>query len=90
VGVKIAGGEEYRGDTVISAADGHSTVFDMLGGRYLDDEVRSRYDRLPTIPPPLYVSLGLTRAFDDALSSVVGVSFPLKKPVMLDDKIVIR
>jgi hypothetical protein len=30
-------------DIVISAADGHSTIFDLLGGRYLDNKVRSYY-----------------------------------------------
>jgi phytoene dehydrogenase-like protein len=32
VGVRLADGTEYRGDIIISAADGHATIFDMLGG----------------------------------------------------------
>ncbi|MDD5591208.1 MAG: NAD(P)/FAD-dependent oxidoreductase [Dehalococcoidales bacterium] len=90
VGIRLVNGQEYRGDVVISAADGHSTIFNMLGARYMDDEVRSRYDRLPIFPPLLYVALGVTRTFDDFPASVVGVSFPLRKPIMIDNKILIR
>ena len=35
VGVRLADGTEHRGDIVISAADGHTTIFDMLGGKYI-------------------------------------------------------
>jgi phytoene dehydrogenase-like protein len=41
VGVRLQDGSEHRADIVISAADGRSTIFDMLEGRYLNDTVRS-------------------------------------------------
>lgn len=41
------GGFEHRGDIVISAADGHTTILDMLEGKYLDDKIRRYYDELP-------------------------------------------
>ncbi len=33
VGVRSADGTEHRSDITISAADGHATIFDMLGGK---------------------------------------------------------
>ena len=42
VGVRLADGSEHRVDRVISAADGHSTIFKMLEGRYADPETRAR------------------------------------------------
>ncbi|MDD5511225.1 MAG: NAD(P)/FAD-dependent oxidoreductase [Dehalococcoidales bacterium] len=90
VGIRLANGKEFRGDVVISAADGHSTIFDMLGTRYIDEEIRNRYDKLPLFPPLLYVALGITRTFEDFPASVVGISFPLRKPILIDSKILIR
>ena len=46
VGVRLANGEEHRADAVISAADGHSTLFQMLDGRYLDDKNTRPLSRL--------------------------------------------
>ena len=36
VGVRLAGGETIAADWVISAADGHATIYQMLGGEYAD------------------------------------------------------
>ncbi|MGE5586324.1 MAG: phytoene desaturase family protein [Bacillota bacterium] len=47
VGVRLADGSEHRGDVVVSAADGHSTVFDMLEGRYTTQALRSYYTQAP-------------------------------------------
>ena len=61
VGVRLADGSEHRADVVISAADGHATLFDMLEGRYVSDTVRGYYDELPIFPPIIQVSLGIAR-----------------------------
>ena len=37
VGVRLEDGAEVRGDTIIAACDGRTTLFDLLGGRYVDD-----------------------------------------------------
>ncbi len=36
VGVRLANGTEHRANVVISAADGHATIFEMLEGKYTD------------------------------------------------------
>jgi len=84
VGICLESGEKYMSDLVISAADGHSTIFDMLGGRYADDTVRGYYDKLPLFPPLLYISLGVKNPMEDITSSVMGLSFPLRKPINVD------
>lgn len=40
VGV-ACGGEEHRADEVISCADGHATIFDMLGGKHVNPDRKS-------------------------------------------------
>jgi phytoene dehydrogenase-like protein len=86
VGIRLESGEEHRSDVVISAADGHSTIFDMLDGRYADDTVRGYYDNFPIFPPLLYISLGIKRNLKDIPSSVMGINFPLRKPLAVDDR----
>jgi phytoene dehydrogenase-like protein len=58
VGVRLAGGDELRADYVISAADGHATLFNMLDGQYLDAKHQEAYDNWPVFPPLIQVSLG--------------------------------
>jgi phytoene dehydrogenase-like protein len=40
VGIKLADGTEHRSDIVISAANGHATIFDMLDGKFINDKIR--------------------------------------------------
>ncbi len=63
VGLRTVDGQEHRADVVISAADGHATIFEMLEGKYLDDQVRGYYERFPIFPPLIQVSLGVARDF---------------------------
>jgi len=65
VGVQLSGGTEHRAGTVVSAADGHSTVYRMLGGEYLGDEMRRRYETWPLYRPYVIVTYGVAREFPD-------------------------
>ena len=80
-GVRLADGTEFRADYVISAADGHATIFGMLEGKYLDDKIRGYYDGgLPPFPPMIQVSLGVKRDLANEPSTVI---FPLAEPVVI-------
>jgi len=63
VGVRLADGTQQRADVVISAADGYSTIFKMLGGRYVDQELRDRYDKWPLFRPIVMVTFGVAGQF---------------------------
>jgi phytoene dehydrogenase-like protein len=63
VGVRLAGGAEHRAAAVISAADGHSTIFEMLGGRYVNEKIRTRYETWKHFRPLLMISYGVAREF---------------------------
>ncbi|MBO3803639.1 MAG: NAD(P)/FAD-dependent oxidoreductase [Candidatus Brockarchaeota archaeon] len=80
-GVKLEDGSEHRSDYVISAADGHATIFDMLDGRYADSEIRGYYERLQPFPPLLHVALGVDRSFEDVPPVANGISFPLSSAI---------
>ena len=61
VGVELADGTSVKADWVISAADGHSTIFDLLGGKYRDPVLTKAYDQMELFPSYLQVSLGVAK-----------------------------
>lgn len=63
VGVHLADGSEHRADIVVSAADGYSTIFRMLGGRYVDEKIENHYKNWKLTRPLVMVSLGVAREF---------------------------
>jgi phytoene dehydrogenase-like protein len=81
VGV-VCAGQAHRADAVISCADGHATLFDMLEGRYLSPRLRAAYDSYQVFPSLICVGLGIGKNLRDKPASTV---FPLKKPIVLED-----
>lgn len=61
VGLQLADGTEHYADIIVSAADGHATIFDMLEGKYADEETRRPYKDWPIFQPVIMVSLGVAR-----------------------------
>ncbi|MGH7976899.1 MAG: phytoene desaturase family protein [Limisphaerales bacterium] len=63
VGVRLADGSEQRADIVVSAGDGYSTIFELLGGRYLDKKLVERYQNWKPISPIVTISYGVKQEF---------------------------
>ena len=80
VGVRLTNGTEHRADMVVSAADGHATIFDMLEGKYVNDKIRGYYDKLPIFQPVIQVSLGVKR---DLSGEPHTILYLLEKPVTI-------
>jgi phytoene desaturase len=83
VGVRLADGSEHRADFVVSAADGYSTIFEMLGGRFADASIRERYETWPLFSPIIMASFGVARRFDEQ-PSVNMVR--LERPIPIGDR----
>jgi len=86
VGVRLADGSQQRAGRVISAADGHATIFDLLGGQYADEKTREPYEKWPVFPPLVYVGVGVNRSFADLPHTVSGYSIPLRHPQEIGGK----
>jgi phytoene dehydrogenase-like protein len=80
VGVRLENGEEIRAGRVISAADGYSTIFKMLDGKYLDDTQRQWYDHHGTFQPIVMASFGVNQDLSDTPHQV---NFLLDQPIEL-------
>lgn len=80
VGVRLYNNEEHRARRVISACDGHATVFDMLGEQYAGRQFKRLYDGHLPIHSQLQVSLGVNR---DMTGEPHWVTHLLDKPVRI-------
>ncbi len=86
VGIKLADGTEHRADWVVSAADGRTTIFDMLEGKYVDDAIKNRYDNPDIFSPLVYIGLGVAGRVEEIPPSISGLSFPLETPINIAGK----
>lgn len=66
-GVILESGERVEADHVIAACDGHSVLYDMLQGEYLDAAFKDAYENWPLFAPIVMVSFGI----DDVVASKV-------------------
>lgn len=81
IGVRLEGGDELSADIIISAADGYSTIYQMLDGKYTDSLIESYYRVYPESQDfGLQLFLGLNRDLPDEPHAVTLL---LEKPVKL-------
>jgi len=84
IGITLENGEVFRNaDIVISAADGYGTIFKMLGGKYVDDEIGKLYSNHPKWPSMVLISLGISRTFENEPTSI---ELHLNKELAVDKK----
>ncbi len=63
IGVALDDGSEHLSDIVVSAADGYTTIFKMLSGRFINRAIKKNYNDLPVFDPFFCLSLGVKRDF---------------------------
>ena len=86
-GIVLEDGKIFKASRVVSAADGYSTLFKMLDGKYGDKTTKEPYEKWPVFPPLIFVSLGVNRTFEDVPKTVSGLTFHLKRPAEIGNKI---
>jgi phytoene dehydrogenase-like protein len=79
-GVRLEDDSELRADAVIWAADGHTLIFDVLKGRYVDEPIRRMYDTWTPVIGLVHVALGVNR---DMTNEPRGVSIELQEPITI-------
>ena len=83
VGVVLADGTEHHADIVISNADGRTTIFDMLGGKYTNERIRTFYSNpIERQDMTVHVSFGVNRDISNEPHALVLF---LEKPVTIMD-----
>jgi phytoene dehydrogenase-like protein len=77
-GVQLEDGSQREADIVVWAGDGHKLIFDILGGRYVNDEIRHMYDEWTPVQPMVHVALGVNRDMSKEPHLLV---FELENPI---------
>jgi phytoene dehydrogenase-like protein len=83
VGVQCANGTWVPAIKVVSCADGHTTIFKMLEGKYVNRGIRFLYDNCQPFPPLLQISLGIRKVFPHAPHTL---NLPTAQPLAVDDQ----
>jgi phytoene dehydrogenase-like protein len=82
-GVLLEDGRELRADVVISAGDGHTTLFKLLEGRFTNPKISQIYSTWKIFRPVMYIGVGVRRTFSGYPYSVEGNAFELPEPVTI-------
>ena len=82
-GVNCADGTVVPASTVVSCADGHTTIFKMLAGRFVNKNILSPVQTGRAFPAFIQVSLGINKTFPDTPHTL---SLPLRQPLLVDDQ----
>jgi len=82
-GVQCSDGSAHPACTVVSCADGRTTLLKMLGGRHLNKELRFAYETCDLFPALLQISFGINRTFQDAPHTL---SLALPQLLKVDDQ----
>jgi phytoene dehydrogenase-like protein len=80
VGVKLYNDEEYRADHIISAADGRSTLFEMLPQKYIPRKIKRLYAGHLPLYSQVQISLGVNR---DLSAEPHWVTYLLDEPLVI-------
>jgi phytoene dehydrogenase-like protein len=86
VGIQLQDGTVVRGDWVVSAGDGHNTLFELLEGKYLTKELETFYEKRHTFPSLVFVALGVARDLKDLPALV---QFPLGRSLIIDPETIV-
>lgn len=86
-GIKLTDGSEHRACRIISAADGYSTIFKMLDGKFTDEIIRDIYDNWLIFNPLIFIGLGISDTFAEEPMTVSGFSISLNEPEEIGDAV---
>jgi phytoene dehydrogenase-like protein len=79
-GVRLYDNEKYFADRVISACDGHNTLFSLLDRQYVPHQMQRYYDGHLPIHSQLQISLGVNR---DLSAEPHWTTYLLDRPVVI-------
>lgn len=85
-GIQLEDGREVKADIVISAADGYSTIFKMLDGKFINKKFRNLYEKEPVFPSHLRVTVGVDMDLsgEPNLNNSIYYIYELDKPIMIE------
>ncbi len=78
----LSNGKKHKADRVISAADGYTTIYSMLEGKYISPLLKNAYESYSLFPSIIQIGIGLNKDFSNQPSMSI---FPVKKEIILEN-----
>ncbi len=82
-GVQCEDGTAIPASTVISCADGYTTIYKMLDGRFVDKKIRFLYEECQTFSALIQISLGVKKVFPNTPHTL---NLILPERLVVDDR----
>ncbi|MDY0098133.1 MAG: NAD(P)/FAD-dependent oxidoreductase [Bacteroidales bacterium] len=79
-GIRLKDGTEHRAKRIIWAGDGYNLIFNILGGKYLDNKIRNMYETWIPVKPIVHVMIGVNR---DLSAEPPRIIFEPEEPVTI-------
>ncbi len=83
VGIELEDGTRHRAGQVIWAGDGHTLIFDILGGKYMNEKIKNMYDTWIPVKPVVHVMMGVDMDFSAEPHRLV---FEAEEPIIIAGK----
>lgn len=80
VGVRLEDGSVHKADIVVWAGDGHHLIFDILGGKYIDNSIREMYDKWIVVKPMVHACFGVNMDLSREPQKLV---YEVEKPITI-------
>ena len=84
-GVKLSKGEEITSDYVISCADLHETVYQMLDGKYIEPQHQDLFSNSKIFTSSVQVSFGVNMDFPNEPDCIAQL-FKLNDPILIGNQ----
>jgi phytoene dehydrogenase-like protein len=82
VGIQLEDGSLEAADIVISASDGYTTIYQLLGGRYTNHKINHCYEKEAVTPSTVQVSIGVNMDVSSIIDPhAVFNMYPLERPI---------
>jgi phytoene dehydrogenase-like protein len=73
-GIELEDGTQHRADYVIWAGDGHTLIYDILEGNYMNDRIRNMYENWIPVKSMVHIMMGVNRDLSDEPHSIIFVA----------------
>lgn len=77
-GIVLSDGTKIQSDYIVSAADGYTTIFKMLDGKYVSKKVDYAYKNWELFTPLVQVSFGINKVVQSESPIIINTSKDLK------------
>jgi phytoene dehydrogenase-like protein len=84
VGIRLSDGSEHYADYILSTADGHFTLFNLLKGKYTNSETELLFNNKKELPTSMQISLGIACDLSDQPHSI---ALRLNEPLIAGNKV---